>query len=620
MTWVATAVVGGAVIGGLASKSASKSQSKAAGKAADASLQATRETIDENARQYDLSRSDQAPFMEAGANAIGAQEEMLFGAKDNPYGKFTGSQPGDQQGAGQAGAQGGWDEQAYLQNNPDVAAAVADGQFATGAAHYEMYGKHEKNRNTGQWTPAEAYDPEANPEMEAYIAEFVDPAMADQFRQLPPDEMQKYLDAGGDTSPTPNENLPSNEHLGSEVPGRDYAEFMGPDARTDPGAIDNVDPVWLPGGAYKPQLGGPAQLPDVFGGYNAPDVMQNPNISTDVGVDAPEFTTADTSMEAFQNSPLYQSMLFQMEQGQRAQDAQMSGAGITQSGRYDKALSRFQAGTAGQSYGQFSDQALREARQRNIDEEAEYRAAMGISQEGYGREMDSYAIGHQLYGDERQRQQDIYGAGQDRYAAQLGQAQYGYETDQERIQRNYANERLMKQDITDRQMNMYGMQVDQHGRAVSERDKGFARSGQLYAEQYAAEEARRARDIEEFGLDRQEFFDNYGLREGERTTGFNMLAGLSGTGQVAASDLGRQGAYMANANGNARGQGSANYGTALLAAAQADASGTVGMANAFTGGLDSWMQWQANKRPTPTRTGTFNPNAMGGGLSGGLLD
>jgi hypothetical protein len=59
MSWVAAAVVSSAAIGASASKSAAgKAQ-----KATDASLA-------EQARQYDLSREDQAPYREAGVNAL----------------------------------------------------------------------------------------------------------------------------------------------------------------------------------------------------------------------------------------------------------------------------------------------------------------------------------------------------------------------------------------------------------------------------------------------------------------------------------------------------------------------------------------------------------------------
>jgi hypothetical protein len=59
MTWVATAIVGSAVVGASASRSAAKAQTAAAGQAADVSQQ-----------QYEQTREDQAPYREAGYNAL----------------------------------------------------------------------------------------------------------------------------------------------------------------------------------------------------------------------------------------------------------------------------------------------------------------------------------------------------------------------------------------------------------------------------------------------------------------------------------------------------------------------------------------------------------------------
>ncbi len=64
MSWVAAAIVGGTVGGALIT-------SKAAGKAADQQAQGTQSGLAENARQYDQTRADYAPYREAGAKALG---------------------------------------------------------------------------------------------------------------------------------------------------------------------------------------------------------------------------------------------------------------------------------------------------------------------------------------------------------------------------------------------------------------------------------------------------------------------------------------------------------------------------------------------------------------------
>lgn len=60
MPWGAAAVVGGALIGASATKSASNQQA-----------QGTEKSLAENARQYDQTRADYAPYREAGAKALG---------------------------------------------------------------------------------------------------------------------------------------------------------------------------------------------------------------------------------------------------------------------------------------------------------------------------------------------------------------------------------------------------------------------------------------------------------------------------------------------------------------------------------------------------------------------
>lgn len=73
MSWVAIAVgVGTAVVGGVA-------QNNAADKAADAAQQGSSAEIAERRRQFDLSRQDYKPFMDAGVGALGRQEAFLGG-------------------------------------------------------------------------------------------------------------------------------------------------------------------------------------------------------------------------------------------------------------------------------------------------------------------------------------------------------------------------------------------------------------------------------------------------------------------------------------------------------------------------------------------------------------
>jgi hypothetical protein len=82
MAWVATAVVGSAVVGGYTSYKSGKAQSKAAGKASDAQVQANRETIDFQKEIFDQQREDNAPWREIGAESL---EELRAGVQSGEF-------------------------------------------------------------------------------------------------------------------------------------------------------------------------------------------------------------------------------------------------------------------------------------------------------------------------------------------------------------------------------------------------------------------------------------------------------------------------------------------------------------------------------------------------------
>jgi hypothetical protein len=64
MSWVAAAVVGSAVVGGVVA-------SKSASKAANAQAEGTDKALSENARQFDITQANQAPYLAAGKTALG---------------------------------------------------------------------------------------------------------------------------------------------------------------------------------------------------------------------------------------------------------------------------------------------------------------------------------------------------------------------------------------------------------------------------------------------------------------------------------------------------------------------------------------------------------------------
>lgn len=74
MSWMAAAVVGGAVIGGVAT-------SRAASKQAEGTTKA----LDEQAREFDITQANQAPYLEAGKTALG----KLAIENDTPFDQST---------------------------------------------------------------------------------------------------------------------------------------------------------------------------------------------------------------------------------------------------------------------------------------------------------------------------------------------------------------------------------------------------------------------------------------------------------------------------------------------------------------------------------------------------
>jgi len=82
MTWVAAAVVGGSVVSGVLG-------SEAAGKQSRASERASKASIAEQRRQFDLQRADTAPYREAGVNALRTLEGELLPADPNALPRYS---------------------------------------------------------------------------------------------------------------------------------------------------------------------------------------------------------------------------------------------------------------------------------------------------------------------------------------------------------------------------------------------------------------------------------------------------------------------------------------------------------------------------------------------------
>lgn len=107
MSWVAVAVGGATLIGGAI-------QADSAGDAADASAAGGAASIAEQRRQFDLSRQDQLPFLEAGYDALRAQNAALKGdysgfqnSPDYAYALQQGLQSQERGAAARGGFMGG---------------------------------------------------------------------------------------------------------------------------------------------------------------------------------------------------------------------------------------------------------------------------------------------------------------------------------------------------------------------------------------------------------------------------------------------------------------------------------------------------------------------------------
>ena len=83
MTWVATAVVGSAVVGAYSADRASKTQSEAAERAAGVQSDAARYAAKLQQRQYEENVKRQQPFYQAGVNAL---PELVQASKYTPFG------------------------------------------------------------------------------------------------------------------------------------------------------------------------------------------------------------------------------------------------------------------------------------------------------------------------------------------------------------------------------------------------------------------------------------------------------------------------------------------------------------------------------------------------------
>jgi hypothetical protein len=92
----------------------------------------------------------------------------------------------------------------------------------------------------------------------------------------------------------------------------------------------------------------------------------------------------------------------------------------------------------------------------------------------------------------------------------------------------------------------------------------------------------------------QEYTNAFNRYQTERAAQLQPLQSLAGVGQTAANTLGQAGQNYASNVGNALGAYGSNVGNLMTGGAAANAAGQVGMANAFTGGLGTYLNYTNN--------------------------
>lgn len=142
MSWVAAAVAGGSIVGGLLSSNAQK---KAANQASNAQTQSAELGIAEQRRQFDQVQQLLAPYVNAGTGALAGQQNLLgLNGADAQMGAFNGIQSSPQFGAlmqqgedailsnasATGGLRGGNVQGALAQFRPQLLAQLIDQQYA----------------------------------------------------------------------------------------------------------------------------------------------------------------------------------------------------------------------------------------------------------------------------------------------------------------------------------------------------------------------------------------------------------------------------------------------------------------------------------------------------------
>jgi hypothetical protein len=125
--------------------------------------------------------------------------------------------------------------------------------------------------------------------------------------------------------------------------------------------------------------------------------------------------------------------------------------------------------------------------------------------------------------------------------------------------------------------------------------------------------------IQRFGQDlgSQEYQNAFNRYQAERQARLNPLQSLAGVGQTSAQQVGAAGQNMTSGIGSALGAYGQGASEAMGAAGQARASGYVGQANALTGALGQYMNYNQQQQQNALLSRAIGNQGGGGGGSGG---
>ena len=196
----------------------------------------------------------------------------------------------------------------------------------------------------------------------------------------------------------------------------------------------------------------------------------------------------------------------------------------------------------------------------------------------------------QEYGAARDRMVQDYGIRRENEASQYGRDVYGYGEDRNR-----------EQDIYGRASSEYGLtrgaEDARYGRGVDEYGRVYGRDVDQYGRDLTGYNAQVAQEASMYGRG----VDAYGRAYGQEGDYLNRLASLSQTGQTAVNTGVQAGASAAYTGGQA-----------VQAAGQAQAAGQIGSANAWSNTIGDLSSLYAMNQYQPTNT--YNYSGAGGGI------